>query len=128
MKKLRETQRTADRDAYGQVRNAGSQSRRDPPQDWDRVDQATGGSFPASDPPAFTQPEAGGVRAPDVSPEDVGAEDGLQCRDSGDDDRPFPAAGPHAKRALTNDEATPGTTGMLPSTEDPEDSNPQPTS
>ena len=39
----------------GNARNAGVESMRDPPKDWNRVDEASDESFPASDPPA-TQP------------------------------------------------------------------------
>jgi hypothetical protein len=34
------------------VRSAGSEAMRDPPTKWDDVDEASDGSFPASDPPA----------------------------------------------------------------------------
>lgn len=34
------------------VRPAGADAMRDPPKDWDKVDQAADESFPASDPPA----------------------------------------------------------------------------
>ncbi len=37
----------------GSGRPAGPESMRDPPRDWDQVDQAGDESFPASDPPAF---------------------------------------------------------------------------
>ena len=39
----------------GNVRPAGTESMRDPPKNWGRVDEASDESFPASDPPA-TQP------------------------------------------------------------------------
>lgn len=35
----------------GAARNAGRRQMRDPPQQWDEVDEASDGSFPASDPP-----------------------------------------------------------------------------
>jgi hypothetical protein len=35
-----------------QVRQAGREEMRDPPRDWDRVDETSDESFPASDPPA----------------------------------------------------------------------------
>jgi hypothetical protein len=35
----------------GNARSAGPEAMRDPPRDWDRVDQASDESFPASDPP-----------------------------------------------------------------------------
>jgi hypothetical protein len=38
--------------ATGAVRPAGPDSMRDPPQEWDKVDEAADQSFPASDPPA----------------------------------------------------------------------------
>lgn len=40
-----------DRD-YGIVRAAGPETMRDPPEDWDRVDEQSDESFPASDSPA----------------------------------------------------------------------------
>jgi hypothetical protein len=36
------------------VRAAGKDAMRDPPQEWDELDEMIDGSFPASDPPAFT--------------------------------------------------------------------------
>lgn len=38
------------------IRPAGRESMRDPPEAWDEVDEASDGSFPASDPPAHGQP------------------------------------------------------------------------
>ena len=35
------------------VRPAGKDAMRDPPREWDRLDEAADESFPASDPPAF---------------------------------------------------------------------------
>jgi hypothetical protein len=35
----------------GAARSAGPDAMRDPPEDWDKVDQASDESFPASDPP-----------------------------------------------------------------------------
>ncbi|MFN3944636.1 MAG: hypothetical protein ACK4K7_06890 [Allosphingosinicella sp.] len=35
----------------GNARSAGPEAMRDPPSEWDRVDQASDESFPASDPP-----------------------------------------------------------------------------
>lgn len=39
------------------VRAAGPDAMRDPPQEWDEVDEALDGSFPASDPPSYTRRE-----------------------------------------------------------------------
>lgn len=36
----------------GAARSAGPEAMRDPPKDWEKVDQASDESFPASDPPA----------------------------------------------------------------------------
>lgn len=35
----------------GSARSAGPEAMRDPPEDWDKIDQASDESFPASDPP-----------------------------------------------------------------------------
>lgn len=35
----------------GNARSAGPEAMRDPPRDWDKVDQSSDESFPASDPP-----------------------------------------------------------------------------
>ena len=37
----------------GAARSAGPDAMRDPPKDWEQVDQASDESFPASDPPAL---------------------------------------------------------------------------
>jgi hypothetical protein len=37
----------------GAARSAGPDAMRDPPRDWEQVDQASDESFPASDPPAI---------------------------------------------------------------------------
>ena len=37
----------------GGARSAGPDAMRDPPQDWEKVDQSSDESFPASDPPAI---------------------------------------------------------------------------
>jgi hypothetical protein len=37
----------------GAARSAGPEAMRDPPKDWEQVDQASDESFPASDPPAI---------------------------------------------------------------------------
>lgn len=38
----------------GGARAAGPEAMRDPPEDWEKVDQASDESFPASDPPAIS--------------------------------------------------------------------------
>ena len=38
----------------GAARSAGPEAMRDPPKDWENVDQAADESFPASDPPAIS--------------------------------------------------------------------------
>jgi len=38
----------------GAARSAGPEAMRDPPEDWENVDQASDESFPASDPPAVS--------------------------------------------------------------------------
>jgi len=38
----------------GAARSAGPEAMRDPPKDWEKVDQASDESFPASDPPAVS--------------------------------------------------------------------------
>ena len=38
----------------GAARSAGPEAMRDPPQNWENVDQASDESFPASDPPAIS--------------------------------------------------------------------------
>jgi len=38
----------------GAARSAGPEAMRDPPADWDKADQASDESFPASDPPAVS--------------------------------------------------------------------------
>jgi hypothetical protein len=42
----------ATKSGAAQVRNAGPKAMRNRPSEWDRVDQASDESFPASDPPA----------------------------------------------------------------------------
>ncbi len=39
---------------HGATRSAGPDAMRDPPGDWEKVDQASDESFPASDPPAIS--------------------------------------------------------------------------
>jgi hypothetical protein len=43
-------------------RPAGPEAMRDPPRDWDRVDEAVDESFPASDPPAYSRLQVGPAR------------------------------------------------------------------
>lgn len=38
----------------GAARSAGPEAMRDPPEDWEKTDQASDESFPASDPPAVS--------------------------------------------------------------------------
>lgn len=38
----------------GAARSAGPEAMRDPPREWDQIDQAADESFPASDPPAVS--------------------------------------------------------------------------
>jgi hypothetical protein len=48
----RRSGRPAPRPPKAPVRQAGTEEMTDPPQSWDRVDEASDESFPASDPPA----------------------------------------------------------------------------
>lgn len=44
---------TSETSSTPRVRPAGKDAMRDPPRDWDRLDEIVDESFPASDPPAF---------------------------------------------------------------------------
>jgi hypothetical protein len=41
---------------YGQIRPAGPENMKDPPRQWDEVDEGSDESFPASDPPSHMPP------------------------------------------------------------------------
>lgn len=43
---------------YGQIRPAGPRAMRDPPPDWDQVDEGSDESFPASDPSSYMPNQA----------------------------------------------------------------------
>ena len=45
--------RRAQKSSMPEVREAGPESMRNPPREWDKVDEASDESFPASDPPAL---------------------------------------------------------------------------
>ena len=45
------------------TRPAGPESMRNPPKQWDKVDEASDESFPASDPPAYYRLRVGGNKA-----------------------------------------------------------------
>jgi hypothetical protein len=47
----------------GDARPAGPEAMRHPPQQWDKVDEASDESFPASDPPAYYPLRIGGNKA-----------------------------------------------------------------
>ena len=42
-------------DSFAPVRNAGTEAMRSDPPEWDRIDEASDESFPASDPPAVSR-------------------------------------------------------------------------
>ena len=43
-----------DRENFDQTRSAGYEALKDPPQEWEMVDEMSDSSFPASDPPSFS--------------------------------------------------------------------------
>jgi len=47
----------------GGSRPAGPEAMRNPPKQWDKVDEASDESFPASDPPAYYRLRVGGNKA-----------------------------------------------------------------
>ena len=47
----------------GRSRPAGPEAMRNPPKQWDKVDEASDESFPASDPPAYYRLRIGGNKA-----------------------------------------------------------------
>jgi hypothetical protein len=49
-----------DHDTAQPRRDAGPEAMRDPPEQWDEVDEAADESFPASDPPAYYRLRVGG--------------------------------------------------------------------
>jgi hypothetical protein len=51
----------ADGEAKHAPRDAGPEAMRDPPDQWDQVDEAADESFPASDPPAYYRLRVGGA-------------------------------------------------------------------
>ena len=50
------------RQQSGNVRPAGPEAMRSPPKQWDKVDEASDESFPASDPPAYYALRIGGSK------------------------------------------------------------------
>ena len=58
----------ADGNAEGGPRDAGPEAMRNPPDQWDEVDEAADESFPASDPPAYNALRVGSAEADASAP------------------------------------------------------------